>query len=400
VKKILFAGSFIEDTYMKELWANSKSLPVISGDKFQKSLINGLLEIPNSLDYIITAPAIGSYPLRYREFHIKSTNFIFSTINGQSVPFFNFMYFKNTSIYNSLYKGIERWIKRDFLNNNTIIVYSLVEPYIKAVVAIKKKYPHVKICAIVLDLPQYFDEPGSVLFNFLVKKQTKRIYSLAKNIDSFIFLTESMSTELIGLDIKPYLVLEGIYFPKELPKVQKSKKTILYTGKLDHRFGINELLDSFSKINDEEAKLWICGDGNAKMLVENASLKDGRIKYFGVVNQEEVILFQQKATLLINPRQAVGEYTKFSFPSKTMEYLASGTPTVMYKLPGVPEEYYDHIICVESNSNDDLTKTLTNWLSKDQIELDQFGKTAKEFILKNKTSKIQALKVFSFINAL
>ena len=38
----------------------------------------------------------------------------------------------------------------------------------------------------------------------------------------------------------------------------------------------------------------------------------------------------------VNPRQNNEEFTKYSFPSKTMEYLASGVPVVAYKLDGIP----------------------------------------------------------------
>ena len=41
----------------------------------------------------------------------------------------------------------------------------------------------------------------------------------------------------------------------------------------------------------------------------------------------------------MNPRSADAEYTKYSFPSKTIEYLATGVPVVMNRLPGIPEEY-------------------------------------------------------------
>ena len=53
--------------------------------------------------------------------------------------------------------------------------------------------------------------------------------------------------------------------------------------------------------------------------------KDKRIIYWGVVEQKHVFEMQQQATLLVNPRKGHEEYTKYSFPSKTMEYMASGT---------------------------------------------------------------------------
>ena len=41
--------------------------------------------------------------------------------------------------------------------------------------------------------------------------------------------------------------------------VNKSEKTILYTGSLASRYGIKNLINSFPLINDKEYSLWICG---------------------------------------------------------------------------------------------------------------------------------------------
>ena len=104
---------------------------------------------------------------------------------------------------------------------------------------------------------------------------------------------------------------------------------------MDTRFGIRDLIAAFNEIDDKEFSLWICGFGLDQPFVEVAAKNDSRIIYWGLVEQNRVFEMQQQATLLVNPRKGDAEFTKYSFPSKTMEYMASGTPTVMYKLPGL-----------------------------------------------------------------
>ena len=53
-----------------------------------------------------------------------------------------------------------------------------------------------------------------------------------------------------------------------------------------------------------------------------------------------------KATLLVNPRPTTEEFTIYSFPSKNMEYMASGTPLLTTKLPGMPEEYHQYVLAI------------------------------------------------------
>ena len=132
-------------------------------------------------------------------------------------------------------------------------------------------------------------------------------------------------------------------------------------------------------------------------LLKKLQKKDKRIIYWGVVEQKHVFEMQQQATLLVNPRKGHEEYTKYSFPSKTMEYMASGTPTIMYKLPGLPIEYEEYLVLLPDNSQETLTAILKQWGSKTQAELYEFGEKAKRFILENKNSEIQASRLMNFI---
>jgi glycosyltransferase involved in cell wall biosynthesis len=143
--------------------------------------------------------------------------------------------------------------------------------------------------------------------------------------------------------------------------------------------------------------LCICGEGSFKNVILEYAKKDNRINYLGLLKREQVLLLQQKATILINPRNSNEEYTKYSFPSKTMEYMASGTPVVMFKLPGMPEEYVKYLGIIEDDSLETLQKTIVEWCEKSSDELYEFGNTAREFILKHKNAKIQTARIIDFL---
>ena len=53
--------------------------------------------------------------------------------------------------------------------------------------------------------------------------------------------------------------------------------------------------------------------------------------------------------VLVNPRPNNEEYTKYSFPSKDIEYLSSGKPTVAFLLDGMPKCYQDFLYVVDPN---------------------------------------------------
>lgn len=392
--KKVYLGCFLTPNIEKEYCKESKNQYVISATTFQRAFLSFFKELGDVS--IINAPDIGSWPKRSSWLNFTGGEDIYEGVPCRHVPFLNLTYFKRFSIYRSLYNALDKWASKDN-DEKLIIVYSIMYPYIKAAVKIKKKYPNIKICCIVLDLPEYFGDTNTLMDKLTDK--TRDIYKLTLEVDSFVLLTKQMAKALKIKD-RPWILMEGIYKPNNIHGQGKISKTILYTGKLDARFGLRELVDSFINVSDKDAQLWICGNGLDKDYVIDASKKDSRIKYYGVVKQEEVFKMQQQAAILVNPRRPEGEYTKYSFPSKTMEYLASGTPTIMYHLPGMPDEYLPFVELINEKSPTGLRDSLEKMLTSSQKELDDFGAKARDFILQTKTANIQMVRFNQFIKML
>ncbi|MDY0292929.1 MAG: hypothetical protein RBR02_11415, partial [Desulfuromonadaceae bacterium] len=115
------------------------------------------------------------------------------------------------------------------------------------------------------------------------------------------------------------------------------------------------------------------------------------------VPNQEVIDAELDASLLVNPRPTEGEYTKYSFPSKTLEYMVSGTPVLTAELPGIPLEYYDYLWFFEENGSG-LERALRYILSKKNTELEKFGEKSRDFALRYKNNISQAAKTIELIN--
>ena len=83
-----------------------------------------------------------------------------------------------------------------------------------------------------------------------------------------------------------------------------------------------------------------------------------------------------------------------------MEYLASGTPTIMYRLGCMPKEYDEYVYYVEDESIETLSRRLIEICEKSQEELDEFGFAARSFILSKKTPFTQCGKIIELLNEL
>ena len=171
------------------------------------------------------------------------------------------------------------------------------------------------------------------------------------------------------------------------------------TKEVAKRYGIMQLISAFYRINSGNYRLWICGSGNAEDEIKSFVEIDRRITYWGELANSEVRKLQKRATVLVNPRMSAELFTKYSFPSKIIEYLASGTPTISYRLAGIPDEYFDYCFVPDREDEDGLKQCIIDVCEMTSDELSSFGSKAKDFITKNKNPRAQAERIIEMITS-
>jgi glycosyltransferase involved in cell wall biosynthesis len=133
---------------------------------------------------------------------------------------------------------------------------------------------------------------------------------------------------------KPYLVVEGIIDEQDANRLSSSEKQrkdrdivrVVYTGSIAKRYGIQNIVEAFTLLENKNIILEVYGCGDYEDELRQICLKNKNIKYYGFVPNEKALRAQREADFLINARSADDEYVKYSFPSKTLEYMLSGTP--------------------------------------------------------------------------
>ena len=149
-----------------------------------------------------------------------------------------------------------------------------------------------------------------------------------------------------------------------------------------------------------DAELHIYGDGDYANELTNICLTHNKVKYFGTRLNSEIVKAEIEASLLINPRPTHELYTKYSFPSKNMEYMASGTPVLTTRLPGMPKEYEEFVYLINDETIDGIGEALVSVLSDSREVLHQKGRGAKAFVMRTKNNMIQAKKIIDMVNGL
>lgn len=394
----IFIGGLYPNERLDEIKKNTKHID-FPANTFQWALLNGFKANSYPIK-VITLPTLRDFPQYYKKTYFKSSSF--SHIKGNEdlcLGFVTFPLIKHVSKYLNLYNSLKNLLKDK--DNVHLIIYGIHSPYLKAVEKIKQRNDKIKTCLIVPDLPEYMSDSKNKIYRLLKSIDKKIIFKSFQYIDSFVLLSRYM-TERLPIGDKPWMVMEGIYNTNDnVTNVPKEPyKTILYTGNLGKRYGILDLLEAFTKISNPNFRLWLCGNGDGLEKIQEIQKRDHRIEYFGILPRNEVLKLQKRATLLVNPRHSYEEYTKYSFPSKTMEYMASGTPTLMSKLPCLPKEYEPYIYFFDDESVEGMKNKIIEICEKSQEELNEFGKKAAEFIHTQKNEIAQTKRIIEFITNL
>lgn len=393
--EILFlSGIYPEQLYGKLTNLKSNKNIQIASDVLQKHIISGLdASIPNPIK-LVNAPYVGVFPRSSNIVRLKRFNFAHCDgAEDINIPFWNIPVLRHFSIYHNSKYEIKRWAKNH--TGGTVMVYALTLQNVCRLLYVKRLDRSIKTCMIVPDLPLYMRMSAGCIYRNAKKIENWLIFRKIDQIDAFVLLTKHMNDIIRSNN---YCVVEGIATNSETTSVEnETTKIVLYTGTLDKKYGIVNLLQAFKKIQDESVRLYICGVGDSQAAVEEMAQKDNRVCYLGTVSREEVLQLESRATVLVNPRQNIEAFTRYSFPSKNLEYLSSGVPLVAYKLDGIPDEYDPYIHFVTDNTVDALREAIERVLNCSQEERSLLGEKARQFVLENKNEVVQSRKILDML---
>ena len=381
--RIIYASSAMGEKTFSDIFVNSKNIPGQQAQKFNRLLIKGLkLNGPDVIG--LSTPPVTTSNLN-KKFIVLGKK-IEDEILFSYVPAINIPILKNIlNIAGSFFKTLKYRKK-----NKTIIVCDVLNVSVSLGAVFAGILVGCPIVGIVTDIPE-------LMVTGYLSRQVKLIYKIIDKCSHYVFLTEPMNARLNPTG-KPYVIIEGICNENtENEKLDHNNHSI-YAGYLDEKYGIKALIEAFILANVDGQELHIYGAGPYAEEAKRIANESDSIVYHGSVLNEIVVAEEKKARLLINPRPSNEEFTKYSFPSKNMEYMASGTPVLTTKLLGMTKDYYEYVYCFEDETVEGMSETLKTILEKDDEQLLEKGKKAQHFVMMQKNNLIQARKILALVN--
>jgi glycosyltransferase involved in cell wall biosynthesis len=395
--RVLFIGVYADDETISYINKSSKNEGSVSvaAIKYTRLIGEGIKQdIGKKCTNLFLVP-IGMFPTSKLIFWFprkKAGNYY--------IPFLNILVIKQIMIASYLFCFSFYWCFKNRGKENKYIIFSFIYLPFLIGVAPLKILKNVFITTFVPDMPEF--EFSYSKSDFSLKKFLVPIYIyLSKKIisitDYFVFITKFM---VDCYSKRPYSIIEGFTDSKMIEEeevIYSEKKAIMYAGALFEKFGVKLLINAFINIPGDY-ELWLFGNGDMENEIKKFVEVDSRIKYFGNRPNNEILEFEKRAKLLVNPRFTTNEFTKFSFPSKLIEYMASGTPVLTTRLLGIPNDYREKMFYIEEETVHGLKNSILMCFSKSQEELDLFGNNAKSYVLINKNNLIQIKELLKIMN--
>lgn len=396
--EILAVTSSCSEKMYQTVCKMRKQMIVDPQQKFFRLMLDGLASNEQVNVTAISALPVSASTVKQYVFH-KDTEKSETGVCYNYLPFLNGKISRYLSLIWSSGRYAKKWCKEHREKNAWVIVDPLV-----SVISIPTRRAAqkrgIKVAAVVTDIPTLCTNMKGRKEN-IVKRTLLSLYQKISDrdlhaYDAYIPLTESIN-DVVNVNKKPHIVIEGFADSKDTEISDVHENYIMYAGGVYEKYGVKTLVDAFISLNRQDVMLYIFGEGPYVDELKKVQALHSNVRYMGCVSPEEAVSYEKRALLLVNPRPTDEEFAKYSFPSKTMEYLLSGTAVVSTRLPGIPEEYFEHMYSFSGYSEDDLRDELTRLLGLPKGEIESKGKNGHDFTMNKKSNIAMAQRIISFL---
>lgn len=272
-----------------------------------------------------------------------------------------------------------------------VLFYNVVYPYYGLPARLKKIHAVPVLIFADYTEAEFEKKLRQKLFALLAKKEFL-------NFDSVVSLAD-FNQKLFKKTVSPLVLRGGIeYRVFEHIKEPESGKIIriMYAGMLSEVTGADQFLEAVHLMgNVKGVEYYISGRGPLEDKVRYAAKRNPKVHYAGFIREEKYYSFLEKMHILVNPRNMELDENHNNFPSKILDYLASGRVIVSTKFSG----WKDFEGCIEwyAGSAPELAAALGQAIEKYNETAASTYKANREEAKKYDWS-VRAGKILEYIN--
>lgn len=361
---VAFVAPILPDSALANYSAAS-----LAGNRFQHGVLKALLA-HSIVTSIISLRPVSSYPRSRRLFFKGADSTLGEGVPYKQIGFINAGPLKTLTAAFTSFFAIWRWARKHRGDRRVILFYNAYNP--SAWVGIIGAWlTRSRVIIIVADVR--VPGSGSGDASLLRRIEYKITIASIRHVDAVVPVTSRIAVDLApGV---PFLLLNGgtpddMLVPLPSPPLQKAcviypetpdrnPFIVLYAGSLNHLAGVPLLLQAFQRLEGARFQLWIIGRGELETVVRHASATDTRIRYLGSLSRADLLAAYAAANVLVNPHSTVLLTARYVFPSKLLEYLASGRPVITTATPEIAADYGDLCTVLHREESQALADAIT-----------------------------------------
>ena len=336
-----------------------------AGNRFQNNFIKNVRELGHEVDEV----SFIAVPIKDPAAFNDSSRYVLKSGNP----------IKSVKAFHDLIRAKET-------DCDIIICYNIVYAWLNLPKLARKA--HIKSIAIIAD---YSEEDSYKSFARKVYVKLQR--SCMRKFDKIVGLSANIEKQL-----KPkqqFVLVEGgidrAFYDKfdSIPeKAADAPVTVMYSGLLEPVTGVDLFLDAIKKIDKSlNAKFVFTGKGSFADKITQAANEDSRIDFKGNLSYDDYIDALRSADILVNPRNMQLPENRNNFPSKVLDYLATGKTIISTKFVGW-EKFDGHIIFTdEAPLAETITKTITGFKTSGIADATNRS-FVEQFLWENQISRI------------
>lgn len=395
--KVTLLGFTMPNELYSEIADSDKVLPAQT-HRFAWSIVDALQSANAAEVRLISVAPVSNYPNNPRVLW-RGGRWRTRQVPGLSLPFINLPILKHLTRFASCWLLASRELRRH--QPDWLLVHGVHSPFLWFA-ALYGGRSSTHAAAILTDPPGLVRPSDSLVTAWLKRVDIFIVRSALKRFDAVISLTEALATDFAPS--AQAMVMEGITADAcktaltELAAAppSSSRPRVIYAGGIQREYGVLTLIEAV--VNSElDVELRIFGKGIDADLVRQASEKDARIVGPNVLHPEELAIWYRSAVALVQPRPVDQPFVPYSFPSKLIEYLGTGTPVVSTRLPSIPGDYESQVVWAIPDSPEGIRDALARVLTWDEAKRRAFGAGAAQFIHSTRSPQAQGKRIMRFL---
>jgi len=391
---LAFVGTVVPDTPAYHSAAFNRA-----GNMFQTQLVRGLARSGLFDIEVFSARPVPSYPNSQTLLFSRGRTQLGPSIAVRLLPFPNLTPLKQIVLGFDVLFVLVAWAWRKRKQKRVVITYNLsVPPGVFTLVAARLGGAKAVVSVNDINIPGQ-TVPRSALFRFDYQLQRW----LLPRFDGYLVVADQIATDFFPG--RPYIRIEGGVDSAFLDRTQQRHETtkqtdglvLAFAGWLNEANGIPLILEAFELIPERTLFLRIAGTGPLQKSVEESARRDPRIEYVGLLDSAGVADLYAQADVLLNVRLTKALDTRYFFPSKLIEYLGSGVPTITTRVAHAETEFVGLAYVLGDESPQGLADLISRVASQSPEERTQLARRARAYVSTHKTWEGQTAKIARYV---